>query len=112
MRISDWSSDVCSSDLTGFDDMRVEKNEAGLCEAVIRLLEADVGACRHDVRFPEVDGIGPPVECRFGLGKRRYAIEHTLIEPFANYNRTGAAFEESVCSAEAELAGKVHRPGP
>src|SRR3546814_2354389 len=81
--------------------MRVEKNEAGLCEAVIRLLEADVGACRHDVRFPEVDGIGPPVECRFGLGKRRYAIEHTLIEPFANHIRTGAEFEELVRPVEA-----------
>src|SRR3546814_6208580 len=91
--------------------MRVEKNEAGLCEAVIRLLEADVGACRHDVRFPEVDGIGPPVECRFGLGKRRYAIEHTLIEPFANHIRTGAEFEELVRPVEAALDGTMPRPG-
>src|SRR3546814_12730307 len=91
--------------------MRVEKNEAGLCEAVIRLLEADVGACRHDVRFPEVDGIGPPVECRFGLGKRRYAIEHTLIEPFANHIRTGAEFEELVRPVEAALDGERPMPG-
>src|SRR3546814_9475766 len=110
MRISDWSSDVCSSDLTGFDDMRVAKNEAGLCEAVIRLLEADVGACRHDVRFPEVDGIGPPVECRFGLGQRRYAIEHTLLEPFANHIRTGAEFAELVRPVEADVdeVGRAH----
>src|SRR3546814_18590966 len=94
MRISDWSSDVCSSDL--FDDMRVEKNEAGLCEAVIRLLAADVGACRHDVRFPEVDGLGPPVACRFGLGKRRYAIAHTLAAHFANRSEERPAGQECV----------------
>src|SRR3546814_2257869 len=88
--------------------MRVEKNEAGLCEAVIRLLEADVGACRHDVRFPEVDGIGPPVECRFGLGKRRYAIEHTLIEPFANHIRTGAEFEELVRDRKSTRLNSSH----
>src|SRR3546814_15669418 len=72
MRISDWSSDVCSSDL---------------------------------------DGIGPPVECRFGLGKWRYAIEHTLIEPFANHIRTGAEFEELVRPVEAALDGTMPRPG-
>lgn len=91
--------------------MRVEKNEGGICESVIRLLEADVGVCRHDVRYPEIDGIGPPVECRFGLGKSRYAIEHTLIEPFANHIRTGAEFEELVRPVEAALNGTMPSPG-
>jgi len=91
--------------------MRVAKNEANLCEAVIRLLEEDVSARRRDVRFPERDQIGPPVECRFGLGSRRYAIEHTLIEPFADHIRTGSEFEELIRPVEATLNGRMPRPG-
>src|SRR3546814_12886675 len=89
--------------------MRVEKNEAGLCEAVIRLLEADVGACRHDVRFPEVDGIGPHVACRFGLGKRRHALEHTLLAPSYNNIWPGAELEELVGPVEAAQDGAMRR---
>lgn len=91
--------------------MRVDKNEAGLCEAVIRLLEEDAGSSRHDVRFPEVDRIGPPVECRFGLAGERYAIEHTLIEPFADHIRTGSEFDELILPVEAALNGTMPVPG-
>src|SRR3546814_4008824 len=40
-----------------------------------------------------------------------YAIEHTLIEPFANHIRTGAEFEELVRAVEAALDGTMPRPG-
>src|SRR3546814_5460963 len=40
-----------------------------------------------------------------------YAIEHTLIEPFANHIRTGAEFEELVRPVEAALDGTMPRPG-
>lgn len=91
--------------------MRVDKNEAELCEAVIRLLEQEIASARHDVRFPELDRIGPPVECRFGLAGERYAIEHTLIEPFADHIRTGSEFNELVRPIEAELNGTMPTPG-
>lgn len=91
--------------------MGVNKNETGLCEAVIRLLEEDTGLSRHNLRFPELDRIGPPVECRFGLGDKRYAIEHTLIEPFADHIRTGAEFNELIHPVEAALNGTMPSPG-
>lgn len=91
--------------------MRVDKNEMGLCEAVIRLLEEDAGLCRQEVRFPELDRIGPPVECRFELAGERYAIEHTLIEPFADHIRTGSEFDELIRPVETALNGTMPVPG-
>ncbi|WP_157801172.1 hypothetical protein [Sphingobium sp. LB126] len=91
--------------------MAVRKNEAGICEAVIRLLEEDTGGIRDDVRFPEVDGIGPPVECRFGLDGRRFAMEHTLVEPFTDQIRTGSEFHAFAAPIEAALNGSMPSPG-
>src|SRR3546814_11461138 len=51
MRISDWSSDVCSSDL-GLEDLARRRDD--LCAGLIGLLEADEFG-----RFPvEIDGGG------------------------------------------------------
>ncbi len=91
--------------------MSAPKNELDLCEAVIRLFEQDTAAERTDVRFPEVDRIGPPVECRFGLAGRRYAIEHTLIEPFTDHIRMATEFQEFVSPIEAALKHDMPHPG-
>lgn len=69
-------------------------NEGKACEAVLRFLERRTGYDRSDVRCPEEDGNGPPVELRLRLGRQEYALEHTLIEPFENEIRDGVEFEE------------------
>ena len=69
-------------------------NEGKACEAVVRFLERRTGYDRSDVRCPEDDGNGPPVELRLRLGRQEYALEHTLIEPFENEIRDGVEFEE------------------
>ncbi len=66
---------------------------------------------RQNVSFPENDHSGPPVEMRFNLGGTRYAIEHTLLEPFPHEIETGLAFQEFVSEIEAQLDGKMPKPG-
>jgi len=70
------------------------KNQDKACEAVVRFLEQRSGYERSDVRCPEKDGHGPPVELRLWLGRQEYALEHTLIEPFENEIRAGVEFGE------------------
>jgi len=59
-------------------------HEGKACDAVVRAIEKRTGEIRTQVRRPEVDGQGPPVDLRFKLGDQEYAIEHTLVEPFEN----------------------------
>ena len=86
-------------------------NETRACEAVVRILEKDFGVRRRDVTFPETDGSGPPVEMRLILGNRRFAIEHTLIEPFPEAVRLGREFQELTAGIFAELDGHMPPPG-
>jgi hypothetical protein len=86
-------------------------NEELLCEALIRLLEEDVGAIRGEVTFPEKDGSGPPVEARVRIGTRRFAIEHTLIEPFPQAIQAGKEFAELTSELEQRFNGKMPKPG-
>lgn len=69
-------------------------NEGKTCDAVARLLEKWTGETRTDIRHPEKDGDGPPVELRLKLGTQEYAIEHTRIEPFENQIRTHVALKK------------------
>ena len=64
--------------------MRNKNYEGKVCDAVIKAIEKRTGETRTRVRRPEVDGRGPPVDLRLKLGDQKYAIEHTLIEPFEN----------------------------
>ena len=64
--------------------MIVPKNEGKVCEAVVRALEKWTRVTRADVRRPERDGVGQPVDLRVTLGATDYAIEHTRIESFEN----------------------------
>jgi len=86
-------------------------NEKALCEALIRLLEAKFYAQRIDLTYPEDDHSGPPVEIRLRLGAQRFAIEHTLVEPFPKAIQTGRQFQELTAEIEAALNGSMPRPG-
>lgn len=69
-------------------------NEGKSCDAVVRLLERRSGYHRSDIRYPERDGKGPPVDLRLRLGPQEYALEHTLIEPFENEIRSGVVADQ------------------
>lgn len=86
-------------------------NEKGLCEALVCLLEKELGQTRSDVTYPETDQSGPPVEIRLRLGAQRFAIEHTLIEPFPLAIQTGREFQELTAGIEAALNGAMRPPG-
>ena len=62
--------------------MLIPNNEGKACDAVVWALERSTGQTRADVRVPDRDGIGPPIDLHLRLGEREYAIEHTLIELF------------------------------
>ena len=64
--------------------MVVPNNEGKVCDAVVRALEKTSRETRADVRYPEKDGVGPPVDLRLKPGDQDYAIEHTRIESFEN----------------------------
>lgn len=89
----------------------MQKNEAELCEMLVRLLEGEAGATREGVTYPERDGSGPPVELRLTLGNCRYAIEHTIIEPFPEAIRIGKEFAELTNDIVIALDGTLPAPG-
>ncbi len=85
-------------------------NQGKSCDAVVRVLEAREGAERTNVRHPERDSYGPPVELRFRLGVQEYAIEHTQIEAFPNQLYANRLFKQLTDPVVAELSGRL--PGP
>ena len=85
-------------------------NEGKVCDAVLRLLEMHTGEARSNVFRPDANGDGPPVELRFMLGERDYAIEHTRIEAFEDQIRMDNEFHELVMPIIEELSGIL--PGP
>ena len=64
--------------------MVVPNNEGKVCDAVVRALEKWTREIRAEIRHPETDKDGPPVDLRLKLGDQSYAIEHTRIESFEN----------------------------
>ena len=76
----------------------------------MRLLEVQTGDARTDIRHPEKDGVGPPVDLRLRLGTQEYAIEHTRIEPFENQIKTGLVFKQINDCIEERLSDTL--PGP
>ena len=81
--------------------------ERKACDAVLRLLEHRSGQRHGDMRFPENDGRGPPVDLRVRLGREEYAFEHTQIEPFTENIRTGIRFSQLVRPIEKALDGTL-----
>ena len=91
--------------------MARSNNEGKACDAVVRLLEQRTGQKRTNVRRPEMDHIGPPVEIRLNLGTQDYAIEHTHIEAFPGQIRTEAEFGRFINPVVEELSGTLPEPG-
>jgi hypothetical protein len=60
-------------------------NEGKACDAVLRHIEAREQTMRHDLIFPEKTHSVGPVELVCIVGTRRFAFEHTRIEPFAGH---------------------------
>ena len=90
--------------------VHVRENEGKACDAVVRWLEERTGNTRTDVCVPEKCKTGPPVELRLFLGPQEFALEHTLIEPFAGFIKTGISLEEIVKPIKNAVSGKL--PGP
>jgi hypothetical protein len=86
-------------------------NEELLCEAMVRRLEWEAGDVRRETTYPERDGSGPPVEMRVSIGRCRYAIEHTLVEPFPRAIQTGKEFVELTAELETRFNGNMPKPG-
>ena len=68
--------------------MNISNNEGKACDAVVRYLEKNTVETRKNIRHPEKDGVGPPVDLRLMLGAQEYVIEHTRIESFENQIKT------------------------
>ena len=85
-------------------------NEGKVCDAVVKVLEQQTGTTREDIRRPELDGSGPPVELRLQLGAQGYVIEHTLIEAFERQTLAGVSFQNFIDPIEHELSDEL--PGP
>jgi len=89
----------------------MEKNERPLCEAVMRIVEQGKSATRKDVRYPEDDGVGPPLDCRFSVSDVSYAVEHTVIEPFKDHIRGSVDFGVFIAPIESALDHNMPSPG-
>ena len=85
-------------------------NEGKVCDAVVKVLEQRTGETRADIRRPEKDCSGPPVELRLKLGAQEYAIEHTQIEAFEGQIVTEVRLTKLIDSVIGALVGKL--PGP
>ncbi|KPH05971.1 hypothetical protein CO657_16395 [Rhizobium acidisoli] len=92
----------------------MEKNEERVCEAIIRILEQKTAQRRSAITRPEKDYSVHPdrrVEVRFNLGDCRYAIEHTLIEPFTDFLKIGDRFTKFAGEILDTLKGTMPGPG-
>lgn len=68
-------------------------NEGKACDAILRHIEARDGHARSELAFPEKTHDVGPVEMVCAVGPRRYAFEHTRIEPFAGHIQLQAEAE-------------------
>ena len=85
-------------------------NEGRACDAIVRFIEQCTGETRGDIRRPERDHVGPPVDFRLKIGTLEYAIEHTVIEVFEDQISTGVALEVFAPVKKA-LCGKLPGSG-
>jgi hypothetical protein len=88
-----------------------EKNERKICNAVARVLEERAGVKRSGARTPEKDGQGAPVEYRFDLGEKNYALEHTIVEAFDFQIRSDVHFNALVNPIINAVDDTLPKPG-
>ena len=87
------------------------ENEGKACDAVVRCIEQRTGETRAEIRHPETERIGPPVDLRLRLGIREYAIEHTQVEPIPGYIQAGEEYMQFIRPAIDALSGTLPEPG-
>ena len=92
------------------DHQHRPSNEGKVCDAVVRVLERRTGETRADIRRPEDDRVGPPVDLHLTLGAQGYAIEHTQIEAFKKQIATGVSLMQFIDPVKKALCGEL--PGP
>lgn len=90
--------------------VKVPKNEGKACDAVVKTMERRTLKERFDIRHPEINRVGPPVELRLKLGEQDYAIEHTIIEPFENNINAEITVSEIRQFLIENLAGQLLDP--
>ena len=85
-------------------------NEGKTCDAIVRFIEHCRCEVRADVRRPENDQVGPPVDFRLRIGPVEYALEHTIVEAFEDQISTGVALE-FFAPVKRALSGKLPGSG-
>jgi hypothetical protein len=90
---------------------RPSDNERKACDAVVRALEELAGCRRANAHSPEDLGAQAQVEYTFDLGGLRYAVEHTIVEAFAEQIRTNVDFQTFVDPIVATLDHNMPPPG-
>jgi hypothetical protein len=75
---------LCASGALRFSsaEAALKAHEGKACDSVLCYLERRERAKRVDLRLPEKDRIGAPIELTCMLGGKLFAFEHTAIEPF------------------------------
>jgi hypothetical protein len=90
---------------------RPSDNERKACDAVVRALEKLAGCGRTNAHSPEDLGAQSQVEYMFELEGLRYAIEHTIVEAFAEQMRTNVDFQAFVDPIVTALDRRLPQPG-
>ena len=83
------------------------ENEGKACDAVVRCIEQRTGETRAEIRRPEADGIGPPVDFRLRLDVQEYAIEHTQIEAIPGFIQASEEYMQFIRPVIGELSGTL-----
>jgi hypothetical protein len=91
--------------------LMAENNERKICDAIARVLEDRAGIKRSGARTPEKDRQGAPVEYRFDLGLKHYALEHTIIEAFDRQIHLGVDFNALVNPIIEAIGDTLPKPG-
>src|SRR3546814_12850345 len=110
MRISDWSSDVCSSDLSGFDRAVQLDNEmiSNACPPLLQVPAVEVGSVETLTfgggRAVDRYKLGGFAEgCGAALRPRKYAFGHeSLFQAAATLRAPSRAARKSVVSGKRE----------
>src|SRR3546814_3998894 len=95
MRISDWSSDVCSSDLAGQRQRPGEAGTAAENDLGERLQRRELGDLRHSLQLGraagEIEGAAGRDGRRAGCGPRGLDLEHPRgeVQPSSEERRVG-----------------------
>lgn len=84
----------------------MEENEQKCIDFVLRRLESQFSQVRTEVRCPE-ENLNTPTDMRIDIvstiGAEKFAIEHTMIEPYEEHHKQGIATNEAAMNLKADL---------